>query len=89
MKILRQLEIVIMCMPYILRQSMLSLGQNGKNKIIQSFALASWPCQHQIIDTQCHGQSNTALCDPSSDLAILSETGSGLRDLARPLRSDS
>ena len=44
---------------------MLSLGQNGKTyKIIQSFALASWPCQHQIIAAQGHGQSNTALCDP-------------------------
>ena len=43
---------------------MLSLGQNGKNEIIQSFALASWPCQHHIIAAQGHGQSNTALCDP-------------------------
>ena len=46
---------------------MLSLGQNGKkNEIIQSFALASWPCQHQIIASQGegHDQSNTVLCDP-------------------------
>ena len=30
-----------------------------KNEIIQSFALASWPCQHAA---QGHGL--TALCDP-------------------------
>ena len=52
MKILKQVEIVIICKPLIFGQSMLSFGPNEKNNeiVLDSFTLASWPCQHHKIN---------------------------------------